>query len=83
MHYQAGCRFNFLVRELYVWCFLDKYPARIEVDCRYLTPKFSVKIGDVEKMLPHGMYSFIYQLIFHIHIIGICISNMTTGNSKV
>lgn len=39
-----------------MWCFTDVYPARIEVDCRMLTPNMSIKIGDVEKTLPYGMY---------------------------
>ena len=39
-----------------MWSYLEQYPARIEVDCKYLSPNYSVKIGDVEKMLPHGMY---------------------------
>lgn len=55
-HFQAGAMFNYYVKELYVWCFTDTYPARLEVDCQDLTPNFSIRIGDVEKMLPHGMY---------------------------
>jgi hypothetical protein len=39
-----------------VWCFNDTYPARVEIDCQNLTPSYSIKIGDIEKMLPHGMY---------------------------
>lgn len=39
-----------------MWCFNDTYPPRIEVDCSHLTPSFPIKIGDVERMLPHGMY---------------------------
>jgi hypothetical protein len=35
---------------------LDTYPARIEVDCRELSPNMPIKIGDIEKMLPYGMY---------------------------
>lgn len=56
LHFQAGSNFHFLIKELYVWCFLDFYPARIEVDCKFLTPNYPVKIGDIEKMLPHGVY---------------------------
>jgi L-fucose isomerase-like protein len=41
---------------MWVWSYLDVYPGRIEVDCKDLTPNLSIKIGDVEKMLPHGMY---------------------------
>jgi hypothetical protein len=46
----------FLHREVYVWCYNDSYPARIEVDCQNLTPSYPIKIGDIEKMLPYGMY---------------------------
>jgi hypothetical protein len=56
LHYQAGTRFNFFVKELFVWCFTDAYPMRIEVDCQHLAPNYSIKIGDIEKMLPYGMY---------------------------
>jgi len=28
----------------------------IEVDCKDLSPNMPIKIGDVEKMLPHGMF---------------------------
>ena len=46
----------FLVRELYVWSFIDRYPASIEVNCEDLSPSYPIKIGDIEKMLPYGMY---------------------------
>jgi hypothetical protein len=46
----------FNVKELYVWCFNDSYPARLEVDCKDLSPSYPIKIGDIEKMLPYGMY---------------------------
>ena len=39
-----------------MWSFIDKYPPRIEVNCDELSPNYSIKIGDLEKMLPHGMY---------------------------
>lgn len=56
LHFQAGADFNYYVKELYVWCFNDTYPARIEVNCMDLTTSYSIRIGDIEKMLPHGMY---------------------------
>lgn len=46
----------YMIKEIYVWCYNDTYPARIEVDCKDLTPTYPIKIGDVEKMLPYGMY---------------------------
>lgn len=55
-HFQAGGIFNYLIKEVYVWCFTDTYPARIEVDCKDISPSFPIKLGDVEKMLPYGMY---------------------------
>ena len=45
-----------MIKNVYVWCFTDTYPARIEIDCKDLSPSYSVKIGDIEKMLPYGMY---------------------------
>lgn len=45
----------YLIKEVYVWCFTDTYPGRIEVDCQNLTPSNPIKLGDVEKMLPYGM----------------------------
>jgi hypothetical protein len=56
LHWQAGANFMFLHREVYVWCYNDQYPARIEVDCKDLTPSYPIKIGDIEKMLPYGVY---------------------------
>jgi len=29
---------------------------RIEVDCQNLTPTYALKVGDIEKMLPYGIY---------------------------
>ena len=46
----------FFIKELYVWSYNDSYPARIEVDGQNLTPNYPIKIGDLEKMLPYGMY---------------------------
>lgn len=56
LHFQAGCNFHFLVKEVFVWSFNDTYPARLEVDCKDLSPNLPIKIGDIEKMLPYGMY---------------------------
>ena len=47
---------HYLVKDIWVWSFNDVYPARIEVDCSFLSPNMSIKIGDVEKLLPYGMY---------------------------
>ncbi len=32
------------------------YPAQIELDCSMMSPNLPLKIGDVERMLPYGMY---------------------------
>ena len=56
LHWQAGANFMFNVKELNVWCFNESYPARLEVDCKDLSPSYPIKIGDIEKMLPYGMY---------------------------
>jgi hypothetical protein len=45
-----------MVKDVWVWSFMDNYPARIEVDCSHLSPNMALKIGDVEKLLPYGMY---------------------------
>ena len=55
-HFMAGALFNYQVKELYVWCYNDNYPARIEINCEDISPSYSIKIGDIEKMLPYGMY---------------------------
>ena len=56
LHWEAGCNFHYLVKDLWVWSFMDTYPPRIEIDCSHLSPNMSIKIGDVEKMMPYGIY---------------------------
>jgi hypothetical protein len=56
LHWKAGCNFHFVVKNLWVWSYLDVYPGRVEINCAELSPNLPVKIGDVEKMLPYGMY---------------------------
>jgi hypothetical protein len=56
LHWSAGCIFHYMVKDVWVWSFMDNYPARIEVDCSHLSPNMALKIGDVEKLLPYGMY---------------------------
>lgn len=56
LHFQAGCNFHYSVKHLWVWSFNDVYPARLEVDCSALSPNMPIKIGDVERMLPYGLY---------------------------
>jgi hypothetical protein len=49
LHFQAGCRFDILEKEVKVWCYTDYYPGNIEVDCQRLSPNMPIKIGDIEK----------------------------------
>ena len=56
LHFKAGADFQFLIDHVWVWSFNDTYPARLEVDCSMLSPRMPIKIGDLEKMLPHGLY---------------------------
>lgn len=55
-HFQAGANFHYLVKELWCWSFNDTYPAQLEIDCSQISPNMPVKVGDVERMLPYGMY---------------------------
>ena len=63
LHWQAGANFMFLTKELYVWSFIDRYPPSIEVNCEDMSPSYPIKIGDVEKMLPYGM--FLHKMYDH------------------
>lgn len=56
LHFVAGANFDYHIKHLWVWCFSDVYPGRIDIDCSHLSTNMSIKIGDVEKMLPYGMY---------------------------
>lgn len=56
LHFVAQAEFKFHLKNLWVWCFSDVYPGRIDVDCSHLSPNMPIKIGDIEKMLPYGMY---------------------------
>ena len=52
----AGGDFRHHITHVWVWCFNDVYPGRIDIDCSHLSVNMPIKIGDVEKMLPYGMY---------------------------
>ena len=56
LHFQAGCEFISLLDEIKVWSYVEDYPGNVEIDCRYLSPNMPIKIGDVEKMLPDGVF---------------------------
>lgn len=38
------------------WCYNETWPANIEVDCKHISPYRPIKIGDIEQMLPDGMF---------------------------
>lgn len=65
----------YMIKEIYVWCFNDTYPARIEVDCKDLSPSYPIKLGDVEKMLPYGMY--LHKMYDHQKFHSVVKLNMT------
>jgi hypothetical protein len=44
------------MRYIKVWCYNESYPAVIEVNCEDLSPQMPIKVGDIEKILPHGMF---------------------------
>ena len=54
--YMAGAQLRFNVRTLDLWTYSEVYPPRIDVDCSQMTIEESIKLGDVEKMLPEGVY---------------------------
>jgi hypothetical protein len=45
-----------LQKTIKVWCYNSSWPAVIEVDCKDLSPQMSIKVGDIERQLPHGMF---------------------------
>ena len=56
MDYQIGCRINRWHRDINLWTYTSNYPPQIEVDCSLLTVKNSIKIGDIEALLPDGVF---------------------------
>ena len=74
MHFVAGGDFKFHLKYLWVWCFNDAYPGRIDVNCSHISTNMSIKIGDIEKMLPYGMYlhkQYAHQKFHSVVSIGI------------
>ncbi|CAI2373813.1 unnamed protein product [Moneuplotes crassus] len=51
-----GANVHHVVNELDLWTYSEIYPPQIHLDLSHLTVKESIKLGDVEKMLPHGVY---------------------------
>ena len=47
---------HMLQKEIDVWVFTERYAPVIEVDCSNLSPNMPIKIGDIEKLLPDGMF---------------------------
>lgn len=65
----------YLIKEVYVWSYNDTYPGRIEVDCKDLTPSYPIKLGDVERMLPYGIY--LHKMYDHQKFASVVKLNMT------
>lgn len=54
--YVAGAHLTWKVKQIDLWTYVEDYPPQIDVDCRNLTLNHSVKIGDVEPLLPEGVF---------------------------
>ena len=84
MHFIAGGGFNFHVKSLWVWCFNDVYPGRIDIDCSHLSTNMPIKIGDVEKMLPFGMYLHKMYNTQRFHsVVSLTITNTYVGRRNL
>ena len=44
------------VESLWLWTYDEKYPAAIEVDAMIIKPRLELSMGDLERMLPDGLY---------------------------
>ncbi len=55
-----GANVHQVLTELDLWTYSEIYPPQIHLDMSHLTVKESIKLGDVEKMLPHGVLSLIH-----------------------
>lgn len=51
-----GANIEQMIKELDLWTYSEIYPPQIHLDCSHLTVKESIKLGDVEKLLPEGVY---------------------------
>ena len=71
--------FHFMIKELQVWCYNESYPGVIEVNCKDLSPLLAIKIGDIEKQLPHGMFLHKSSQIKRLH----SIVKLTESNSYI
>lgn len=56
IHYRAGADFTWVRDKFDVWTYTKRFSPVIELDCKYLSPRRPIKIGDAEKLLPYGMY---------------------------
>lgn len=52
----AGANIQLELRSLDLWTYTPNYPPRMELDCASLSVDNSIKLGDVEKLLPEGVY---------------------------
>lgn len=51
-----GANIQVVLAEIELWTYTEVYPPSIELDCTHLTVKESIKLGDIEKMLPDGVF---------------------------
>lgn len=51
-----GANINWITRHLELWTYTDIYPPRIEVDISLSQVGNPVRLGDVEKLLPEGVF---------------------------
>ena len=55
-HYIAGADLNWPVKQVECFTYVENYPPLIELDCSTLSMNYSIKIGDIEGLLPHGVF---------------------------
>lgn len=54
--HKIGADLSVVLNNMDFWTYTDVYLPRIDLDCSNLTVRESIRIGDLERMLPDGMY---------------------------
>jgi hypothetical protein len=54
--HQSGADLNLVIGQMDLWTYTDVYPPFLHIDCSNLSVKDPIRIGDVEKMLPDGVF---------------------------
>mgnify|MGYP007088252774 CR=1 FL=1 len=52
----SGHYFEQKVWQIDLWTYIDNYPPVLKLDFWYMTPNNPLRIGDIPKFLPNGMY---------------------------